>query len=156
MTGMPELPDVVLSGINYGYNVAGDIQYSATAAAAFEGEFLGCRAIAFSEDAAPCHEVTDAYLKHILGELIDTAAGPGRIWNVNFPSCPLSECRGILRDRLVSPLAYFKDRYHEQPLEDGGIRLTVEGYANEGAEEGTDFLAVINQYVSVGSVRNIS
>ena len=36
---LPRRPDVVLSGINYGYNVASDIQYSATAGAAFEAAF---------------------------------------------------------------------------------------------------------------------
>lgn len=47
---MPRRPDVVLSGINYGYNMATDIQYSATAGAAFEAEFQGYPAIAHQRD----------------------------------------------------------------------------------------------------------
>ena len=35
---MTEKPDIVLSGINYGYNSATDIQYSGTCGAAFEGD----------------------------------------------------------------------------------------------------------------------
>ena len=46
---MPEKPDLVLSGINYGYNSATDIQYSATVGAAFEAAFQGIHAIALSE-----------------------------------------------------------------------------------------------------------
>ena len=65
---MPEKPDVVLSGINYGYNVASDIQYSATCGAAFEASFQGYIAISLSEDAGECHEVTDKYLKDLLTE----------------------------------------------------------------------------------------
>lgn len=34
-------PDVVLSGINNGYNISGDIQYSGTAGAALEAAFWG-------------------------------------------------------------------------------------------------------------------
>ncbi len=34
-------PDVVLSGINSGYNISGDIQYSGTAGAALEAAFWG-------------------------------------------------------------------------------------------------------------------
>ena len=36
---VPGRPDNVFSGINYGYNVATDLQYSATAGAAFEAAF---------------------------------------------------------------------------------------------------------------------
>lgn len=153
MTGKP---DVVLSGINYGYNACSDIQYSATAGAAFEGTFQGYLSIALSEGAAPCHEVTDAYLKEVLSILIEKEHVKGQIYNVNFPQCKLSECKGILWDRPVSEGMFFKDRYNKvEDLEDGGIRLMVEGIYNEDAEEGTDFKAIVDGYVSVGVVNNI-
>ena len=153
---MPEKPDTVLSGINYGYNVASDLQYSATAGAAFEAAFQGCRAIAFSEDAVPCHETADRYLREILAELLTLPLLAGQIRNVNFPGCPLSECRGILRDRAVSPGMFYRDTYRQiAELEHGGVRLTVNGQYNEDAEEGSDFRAVCDRYVSVGTVNNI-
>ena len=62
---VPGKPDHVLSGINYGYNLASDLQYSATAGAAFEAAFQKIHSIAFSEDAGDIHEVTDRYLKGI-------------------------------------------------------------------------------------------
>ena len=34
-------PDIVLSGINHGYNISSDIQYSGTVGAALEAAFLG-------------------------------------------------------------------------------------------------------------------
>ena len=76
---MPERPDVVLSGINRGHNVTSDIQYSATAGAAFEAAFQGIPGIALSEGASGSHEVTDHYLPEVLKELSDIivpAAGP--------------------------------------------------------------------------------
>lgn len=153
---MPVRPDVVLSGINFGYNVASDIQYSATAGAAFEAAFQGYRAIALSEDASECHEVTDAYLLEVLGKWIDADAEKGRIININFPGCLLSDCRGVLEDRKVSESMFYRDRYNvAEELPGGGMRLMVEGIYSGEAEEGTDFHAVINGYVSVGIVSNI-
>ena len=80
-------PDIVLSGINYGFNLASDIQYSATCGAAFEAVFQKVKAIAFSEAANNVHEVSDHYLKDILAYLIDKPFMPNKIYNVNFPEC---------------------------------------------------------------------
>ncbi len=153
---MPQLPDTVLSGINYGFNVATDIQYSGTAGAAFEGAFQGCRAAAFSEDACDCHEVTDAYLHRLLAEVLETELGWGQILNINIPGCKLSECRGIRRNTAVSHGMVFRDRYRlTEQLPGGGERLTVDGQYNEDAEPGTDFEAVVQKYISVGIAGNI-
>lgn len=153
---MPHKPDVVLSGINYGYNVASDIQYSATAGAAFEGAFQGYLSVALSEGASPCHEVTDTYLREILEKLLTQPPCPGRIWNVNFPACKLSECGGILWDRKVSSGMFYRDRYPvQEKLPNGGVRYMVDGIYNEDAEAGTDFRAVVDRFVSVGTALNI-
>ena len=153
---MKDKPDIVMSGINFGYNVASDIQYSATVGAAFEGEFQGFLSIAFSEGVSGCHEVTDRYLKEIMEELIKEDYNSGFIYNVNFPDCPLSECRGVLRDRVVSRKAFYTDRYKAvEELKDGGVKYMVDGIFIESKEENTDFGAIIDKYVSVGLVENI-
>ncbi|MBQ8922260.1 MAG: 5'/3'-nucleotidase SurE [Oscillospiraceae bacterium] len=152
----PRKPDVVLSGINRGFNVASDIQYSGTAGAAFEAAFQGIPAIAFSEDAADCHAVTDACLHDLLTELLPMQPPPGQIINVNIPCCPLSEFKGILRNRTVSAGMVYRDHYNmTETLPDGGMRFMVEGDWNEDAEPGTDFRAVTEKYISVGLVNNI-
>ena len=84
---VPGKPDHVFSGINYGYNAATDLQYSATAGAAFEAAFQGIHTIAFSEEACEIHEVTDRYLKEIMAELLESPLGANQIWHVNFPGC---------------------------------------------------------------------
>ena len=153
---LPDRPDIVLSGVNYGYNIASDIQYSATAGAAFEAEFLGFLAIAFSEAMCPRHEVTDAYLPGILEELIKEPYIPGQIINVNFPDCGADECRGILRNRKVSKAAYYKDHYNEVGRSpDGGVELMVEGVHEPVSEEDTDYGAVLGNHISIGRVNNI-
>ena len=140
----------------YQYNVASDIQYSATCGSAFEAEFQGVPAIAFSEGAGKCHEVSDRYLHEILEKLIDTEFIPGKIYNVNFPFCPVSECKGVLYDRGVSRGMVYKDGYKEvEKLDNGGARYMVDGVFTPEAEDGTDYRAVLDNYVSVGTVMNV-
>ena len=152
---VPGKPDHVFSGINHGYNLASDIQYSATAGAAFEAAFQKIHAIAFSEDANEIHEVTDRYLSELIGELIEKPLDLWEIWNVNFPSCRLSECGGILRDRLVSTDDFYCDHYNETKVSGDRTTYTVEGVRCWEAEAGTDLRAVLDGFVSVGKARNI-
>ncbi|MCR5233653.1 MAG: 5'/3'-nucleotidase SurE [Lachnospiraceae bacterium] len=150
---MDDRPDVVLSGINFGYNAATDLQYSATVGAAMEAAFQGYGAIALSEDMNGCHEVTDKYLYDMVDEYIDVRLGYGRIININFPGCRLTECNGVLRDRRTSKSSFFHDHYNVvEMLADGGVRYMVEGVHNYEGEEGTDFKALVDNYVSVGIV----
>lgn len=48
--GMNKQFDLVLSGINHGFNLGADIQYSGTVGACFEAAKSGTRAVAFSTD----------------------------------------------------------------------------------------------------------
>lgn len=153
---VPEKPDHVFSGINYGFNAASDIQYSATAGAAFEAAFQGIHTIAFSEDACEIHEVTERYLKEIIAELLNKPLGVNQIWNVNFPGCQLAECNGILRDRKVSTDAFYVDRYIETTVSEDKVSYMVERIRNYSALEGTDLKAIFDNYISIGIATNIS
>ncbi|MCQ2524928.1 MAG: 5'/3'-nucleotidase SurE [Lachnospiraceae bacterium] len=149
--------DVVFSGINNGYNIGSDIQYSATVGAAMEAATSKIRAIAFSQsfDGDGYQEVTDKYLDQIIGELIDAPLEDNQIWNVNFPNVRLSDFKGILRDRSVARNSFYIDSYKEEKLEDGGLKLTVWGDRNELTSEGTDFKALLDGYISIGRVNNL-
>ena len=153
---MPCKPDVVLSGINRGYNSATDIQYSGTVGAAFEAERHGVPAIAFSEGTGDDHSLTDQELPGILGMLINRKPSAGQVYNVNFPQCSPEECKGILEDRTVSRDGVYLERYREtDKLPNGGSRLRVNGIYNDRSKEGTDLRAVLDQYISISLIRNI-
>ncbi len=47
---LPEAPDLILSGVNSGANMADDVTYSGTVAGAMEGTLLGVKAIALSQE----------------------------------------------------------------------------------------------------------
>ena len=145
-----------MTGINYGYNVAADLQYSATVGAALEASFQKLHAIAFSESNNGMHEVTDKYIRDIMAELIDKPLDAWQIWNVNFPGCMVSECRGIMRNAKVSKDGFYEDRYDVQDVSEGRKSYMVDGIRRWEAGEGTDLYAMINNYVSIGVVNNLS
>ena len=109
---LPFTPDVVLSGINDGMNAGLDVAYSGTVGAATEAALHGIPAIAVSMRNDKSFEVTDHYLPAVLEELLDQPSARGELWNVNFPTCPLSDCRGILRDRFPEKRSYYENYYH--------------------------------------------
>lgn len=152
---MPYKPDVVLSGINHGYNVGTDIQYSGTCGAAFEASFQGCLGIAVSEGFKGSHDVTDKHLRDMIEEVIDKKLEFGQIWNLNFPECEYADYKGILRDRFPSRGYYYDDSYKVvEKLGNGGLRYVIDGNEVRLSEEGSDFRALLDNCISLGIVNN--
>lgn len=82
-------PDIVLSGINHGGNLADDISHSGTVAAARQAAVMGIRGLAFSQVTQPDHPVKWATAEHfapgIVRRLAATPWGADVLVNVNFP-----------------------------------------------------------------------
>lgn len=95
-------PDVVLSGINRGSNLAEDVTYSGTVSAAMEGALAGVRSIALSQaysregmgDTVP-FAAAEAWTEQVLGPLLEFAAEPKTLINVNFPAIAPQDVKGI-------------------------------------------------------------
>jgi 5'-nucleotidase len=85
---LPRRPDIVVSGINHGLNLAGDVFYSGTVAAAREAALRGFRGIALSAspgvDMAAAAECGVGIVRAFLGEPLPKA-DRGMLLNVNFP-----------------------------------------------------------------------
>ncbi|MSP51723.1 MAG: 5'/3'-nucleotidase SurE [Alphaproteobacteria bacterium] len=92
-------PDLLLSGINRGANLAEDVTYSGTVAAAIEGTILGIPSIALSQVFRYPHPVKWSTAEHFAARLIldALAAGwPGGVLlNVNFPDVPAVQVGGV-------------------------------------------------------------
>ncbi|MBO4928522.1 MAG: 5'/3'-nucleotidase SurE [Clostridiales bacterium] len=161
---MPEEPDVVFSGINNGYNVGTDIQYSATVGAALDAAMCGYPAVAWSEgfmgderQSASGHQVTDLYLPIIMEEILKQDLVPHQVININFPDCPIDTCKGVLRNRKVSMGNPYVDIYRlREEREDGSKQFTIHWVDRNHADEGTDLRAILDGYISIGIVNNIS
>jgi 5'-nucleotidase len=95
-----QLPTLVLSGINNGANLAEDVTYSGTIAAAMEGTLLGVRSIALSVvrplGGLANWEGARRYAPGLLRSLIESEQWPeGSFLNINFPECPVDEISGV-------------------------------------------------------------
>ena len=152
---VPGKPDLVLAGINHGYNIGADIQYSGTVAAAMEAAFVGVHAIAVSQGIHSDGRIADTYLSELLKECIEKPLERNRAWNINFPDCSFEECKGIQRDCTVSKDLFYDDGYEVETNADGASSYSIVARRIWKATPGTDLAAIIANYVSVGIVNNI-
>jgi len=94
-------PDLVLSGVNRGSNLADDVTYSGTIAGAMEGCALGIPSIALSQAYAfeekreapwPCAEF---HGPRVIEKLVRFGWPDDVLMNVNFPDCAPDEVTGV-------------------------------------------------------------
>ncbi len=91
--GLKERFDLVISGINRGFNVGEDIAYSGTVGAVYEAERQGHKSIAFSSDYNG-FSGAEAYISKAYDFIIEHQLfSKAKILNVNFPL----ECNGEIR-----------------------------------------------------------
>ena len=155
---MDEKPDLVLSGINRGFNSGFDIPYSGTVGAAMESLMNGVPAIAVSTDTDDGLDTVRALLPGILEKLIGTDPGEGCIYNVNFPAIPAEQIKGILYDIRPAPYGLYKERYECEVLPDGSRRFRERGslLPPEETYGENDCYYLAHGYVTVGPVRNMA
>lgn len=92
-------PDIVISGINNGRNIADDITYSGTIGVAIEGILHGIPSIAVSQlvDGATDvnWEIAEKYLPELLQKICRGTFSADTLININFPNVSTSELKGI-------------------------------------------------------------
>ncbi|MGF1562062.1 MAG: 5'/3'-nucleotidase SurE [Geminicoccaceae bacterium] len=96
-------PDLVLSGINRGANVADDVTYSGTIGAAMEATLFDVPAIALSQayrelDSIPW-ETAEAFSAQAVAHVLSAGFPPGVLYSVNFPSCDPDAVSGFVAVR---------------------------------------------------------
>ena len=145
------IPDLCVSGINHGSNVAINILYSGTMSAAMEASLEGINSIGFSlldfsfeADFAPCR----APVKRIIEYTLKNGLGASKLLNVNIPKLPSTEIKGIRVCRQAN--AGWKEEFLENrdPLDRPYYWMSGE-FVNNDSGEDTDVWALENGYVSV-------
>jgi 5'-nucleotidase len=145
-------PDLVISGINHGENLADDVTYSGTISAAMEGALAGIPAIALSQsmrEAGPGFAAAEGWAAKVLAPLTAVPIARRTVINVNFPALPAEAVKGIrvvrqgfhdyARGSLVEGVDPRGRPYYWFGLED--VEHTL--------DHGTDLEAVGEGYVSV-------
>ena len=94
-------PDLIVSGVNRGGNLAEDVTYSGTVSAAMEGCLAGIRSIALSQVMADYSEGMEdfgtaaAHGAEIIRKVQSIDWPPGVLINVNFPPVTADKVRGV-------------------------------------------------------------
>lgn len=152
---MPKLPDLILSGVNAGQNIAEDTTFSGTIAAALFGMQHGVPSIALSlskgfQNPHSCPwETPTAWGAKVLRPLIDKSWPDDLILNVNFPDRAPDDVQGVRFTRQG-----FRDEriIRTEAREDlrGNAYYWI-GYRGKlsNPDEGTDLRAIYDGYISV-------
>ena len=149
-----EKPDIVVSGINRGENMAQDLTYSGTVTAALEAAINGIPAVAFSlaradADCLEQYAVAAKIAIPIVEMALRKGLPPFTILNVNVPPvAQLADLRGIRLTR--QGVRIYRDRLVN--VADGVVRIGGEPPTANTDELGTDVWAVHRDYVSVTPV----
>ncbi|MBL8586996.1 MAG: 5'/3'-nucleotidase SurE [Methylobacteriaceae bacterium] len=95
-------PDLILSGVNRGANVAEDVTYSGTIAGAMEGTLFGIPSIALSQAFGPTTGrmgilwgCAEAHGAAVVSRILDLGIPPDILVNVNFPDRQPEEVKGV-------------------------------------------------------------
>jgi 5'-nucleotidase len=151
VTGLlDELPDVIVSGINYGANMGDDTIYSGTVAAATEGFLLGIPSIAISlvAEGGGHFDTAARVARDIVQRFGARPLNQPVLLNVNVPDVPHAELRGMAVTRLGKRHKAEPVVKSTTPRGDVVYWVGAAGGAQD-AGVGTDFHAAANGMISV-------
>jgi 5'-nucleotidase len=94
---LPRRPDLVVSGINPGYNLGDDISYSGTVSAAIEGTIHSIPSLAFSLGGGPKFdfEVAGGVAWKLAAMALQFKLPPSTLLNINIPPLSPEGIKGI-------------------------------------------------------------
>ncbi|OOF88927.1 5'/3'-nucleotidase SurE [Rodentibacter ratti] len=144
--------DLVVSGINAGCNMGDDTIYSGTVAAALEGRHLGLPSIAVSLDGRQYYETAARVVADLIPKLHNQLLNPREIININVPDLPYEELKGYKVCHLGYRSSAAEVIKQEDPRGESIYWIGPAGLP-ENEQEGTDFHAVKNGYVSITPIQ---
>ncbi|HZP07873.1 5'/3'-nucleotidase SurE [Methyloceanibacter sp.] len=151
-------PDLVLSGVNRGQNIADDITYSGTVAGAIQGTLLGVPSMAMSlaiegegspEQGVPNWETPMRHGSDLVRKLLDTGWPEGIVLNINFPACVPEKIAGFVateQGQRNPGMLRIEDRLDTRGL---AYYWIVFERRRTKPPEGTDLWAVRSNLISV-------
>ncbi|MBI4424219.1 MAG: 5'/3'-nucleotidase SurE [Elusimicrobia bacterium] len=153
---LKERVDLVVSGINHGYNLGEDVIYSGTVAAALEGTLLDKPAVAFSQGIGSNERASFApaaqFARKLSTLVLRHGLPSGVCLNVNVPPVPGNRLRGVAVASLGKRLYGKKITGRTDPR--GQEYFWLAGKQVAGiATPGTDVAAIEEDRISVTPLR---
>jgi 5'-nucleotidase len=155
---LEEKVDLVVSGINPYANLGHDVTYSGTVTCAMEATIWGVKAVAMSLDTPDTHKSEIDYAPaaaiaaQVAQAVIRHGLRPDTLLNVNVPSLPASEIKGLRITR--QGLRVYHDKVDRRLDPRGRPYYWVIGDSPTGIPDlGTDFGALADGYVSVNPIQ---
>lgn len=144
--------DLVVSGINHGPNLADDIYYSGTVAAARTAHIFGISGIAVSLNS--CGENNGAYFADCADFVVDFIAetdllkrGKASFININYPPLEKKEIAGVSYTSLGK--RHYEDEYIIERQEGSSIFMRLDGTIRSENRPHTDVTEMDNGYITV-------
>jgi 5'-nucleotidase len=149
---LERLPDWVVAGINHGANASVSVLYSGTMAAALEGCLYGITSVGFSLNdfsSRADFSVCKKYIRQIMKKLTGHSLPEGICLNVNIPSIPESEIKGIKICRQAR--GNWKEEFEKRKDPMGKTYYWLTGFFQNHEPDATDTdeWAIKNNYVSI-------
>ena len=157
---MPELPELVLSGVNRGRNAAEDVLYSGTVAAAKEAAVLGIPSFALSQaftsasKQQPHWKTATQHGPDIIRKVLKQGIPSDVLVNINFPDCAPGAVKGIA---VANQGKRDQQLLHIEPRHDGRGNpyfwiAFARGHKPVG-RNGSDLYALADNRISVTPLR---
>lgn len=147
-------PDLVLSGVNRGANLAEDVTLSGTVAGAIEGMAMGVPSIALSQTSGATLDdlafaPAEAFAPGIIARLVETGWPKDVILNINFPHRPVEDITEVEVTRQT-----FRDmqiKHAEKRTDLRNREYYWMGFRQERSrpDSGTDLAAIYEGKISV-------
>ena len=127
---LPEMPNVLISGLNAGSNAGINVLYSGTVAAAIEGAFFRVTSIACSLESSrtPDYPRGAALARQVIERILSRKPEPGTLFNVNVPDLERGPIKGIRT--VPQNVAPYQETYNRRTDPRGRVYdLIVSGQA---------------------------
>lgn len=146
-------PDIVISGINNGWNVGTDVHYSGTVGAAMEAAFAGYIAMAVSikrPDPLKNAHASQVALWLAKRLMLHPLPSPS-VLNLNLPNCPPEEVRGIVEAPMTC--IQYSDEYDRMDHTRGRVAFWLKGdIIEEGCLPGGDLDRLVEGFATVTAI----
>lgn len=155
---MDRAPDLVLSGVNAGSNIADDVTYSGTIAGAIEGTLLGIPSIALSQGydyyggGEIPFETAEAHAPGLIAKVLEAGIPRGTLVNLNFPARAPDAVAGIEVTRQGSATHALRTEARIDSRRKPYYWLAY-ARAEEPPAPGTDTHAIVSGKISITPLR---